>query len=82
MDPYPSLGEARAKGRNGGGTLLREFDWTIGFVIGDDGASKGPIMVAKKPGKSQRQRPATVRPEMIVFVSWSKDSQKSSRDIL
>jgi DNA replication protein DnaC len=35
--------------------------------------------MAKKAGKPQRQRPMTVGPEMIVFVSWSKDSQKAAK---
>jgi hypothetical protein len=54
----------------------------VKFVIGDEwlsaiAASKGPLL-AKKAAKSQRQRPATVGPEMIVFVSWSKDSQPAA----
>jgi predicted nucleotide-binding protein len=31
--------------------------------------------MAKKRKKSQGQRPTTAGPEMVVFVSWSKDSK-------
>jgi hypothetical protein len=43
------------------------------FVIGDDAASKRLIKAKKKARKSEGQRPSG--PEMVVFVSWSKDSK-------
>jgi hypothetical protein len=76
--PIPLLREKRGRRGEAGDAPAGLIEWRVNFVIGDDAASKGPIM-AKKAKKSQRQRSATVGPEMIVFVSWSKDSQSAAK---